>query len=374
MCTTDLLNIHYGRGSLVSGAGHTEDSYSSDLLGVGGIGGGDAAGRKRSSRAVVADSERWGGRYALAQSKLYIVVHDICGAALCSETTQQCLAVLAECKSVALLATAENLNSVVHWDRRVLAMYCWSYHHVPTYEPSERPSAAFPLICRDLEAAVASAIKHAAEGAEEGEDDAGVDVDWDSMPVDSGKGSGSRGVAISSDPAKSNGVSLVGSSVGSSNTNNKGQGGGHQESHQPPRAQAVSASTNSMAGRSLAALTDSVTANHNGLIQMLVRAIKDKKQRILAQRAAESDSSASSGRNTSRRATATHTAEGKINHEGGVQIEALLQLGKAAIIVKDMKGLRNLLKEFIDHSVVTIISHNGQEYVCLKPPFDTYLG
>lgn len=343
----------------------------------------DAVGRKRSSRAVVADADRWGGRYALAQSKLYIVVNDICGPALCSETTQQCLAILAECKSVALIATVENLNSVVHWDRRVLAAFCWSYHHVPTYEPLSTLTESFPLISRDLDAIEASATKKRAEGMLEGDSDgdevmAGSSTAWLSnaeLGTSPGQPSSLKPAALDQvNPLPlHNGIDRPEPSAAASSSSVVRDGVNPKRKH----SSSVSAS---IAGRSLAALTDSVTANHNDLIKLLVNTIKDKRRRLQTQRDAEADAQTEAGKRAARTrgaAGSSHSAAavaaGRISHETGIQIDTLLQLAKASVTVKDMKGLRNLLKEFMDHSVVTIISHQGKEYVCLKPPFDSYL-
>ena len=49
-------------------------------------------------KCLVADA-RWGGRYAHAKSKVYLLVNAIDGEALTSVVSQRCLAILAQCES-----------------------------------------------------------------------------------------------------------------------------------------------------------------------------------------------------------------------------------------------------------------------------------
>ena len=75
----------------------------------------------------------WGGRYAHAQAKLYIVVNSIDGACLQSIESQRVLATLAECSSVSLLATSDKVNAPLLWGCQELSKFRWTYLHVPTY-------------------------------------------------------------------------------------------------------------------------------------------------------------------------------------------------------------------------------------------------
>lgn len=76
---------------------------------------------------------KWGGRYSHAQSKLYIIVNSIDGESLQSDESQTCLALLAACPSVSIIANAESLNAPVMWSPQTLSMYRWANYHVPTY-------------------------------------------------------------------------------------------------------------------------------------------------------------------------------------------------------------------------------------------------
>lgn len=76
---------------------------------------------------------KWGGRYSHAQSKLYIIVNSIDGESLQSDESQTCLALLAACSSVSMIANAESLNAPVMWSPQTLSMYRWANYHVPTY-------------------------------------------------------------------------------------------------------------------------------------------------------------------------------------------------------------------------------------------------
>jgi Origin recognition complex subunit 2 len=85
-----------------------------------------------TSGSRVADP-KWGGRYSHAQSKLYIIVNSIDGESLQSDESQTCLALLAACSSVSIIANAESLNAPVMWSPQTLSMYRWANYHVPTY-------------------------------------------------------------------------------------------------------------------------------------------------------------------------------------------------------------------------------------------------
>lgn len=101
--------------------------------------------KKRPMRMTTQNAYRWGGRYAIAQSKLYIIIHDILGNNLNNAISQQCLSILASCESVALFVTLENLNSIVHWNKVMLGKFRWIYEDVPTFQHHSIPDN-FPLI------------------------------------------------------------------------------------------------------------------------------------------------------------------------------------------------------------------------------------
>lgn len=77
---------------------------------------------------------KWGGRYSHTQAKLYIIVNSIDGESIQSDESQTCLALLAACSSVSIIANAESLNAPVMWSPQTLSMYRWANYHVPTYK------------------------------------------------------------------------------------------------------------------------------------------------------------------------------------------------------------------------------------------------
>lgn len=75
----------------------------------------------------------WGGRYAHAQAKLYLIVHSIDGDCLQSIESQRILARLADCASVSIIATSDKVNAPLLWGHEELARFRWTFVHVPTY-------------------------------------------------------------------------------------------------------------------------------------------------------------------------------------------------------------------------------------------------
>lgn len=82
----------------------------------------------------------WGGRFAHAKAKLYIVVQNIDAESLQSSESQRVLAALAECPSVSLIATCDKVNTPLLWSSGMLAKFRWHFQHVPTFESRPVPS------------------------------------------------------------------------------------------------------------------------------------------------------------------------------------------------------------------------------------------
>ena len=75
----------------------------------------------------------WGGRFAHAQAKLYIVVKGIDGDCLQGIESQRVLADLAQCPAVSIIATCDKINAPLLWGNDLLSKFRWSFEHVPTY-------------------------------------------------------------------------------------------------------------------------------------------------------------------------------------------------------------------------------------------------
>lgn len=309
----------------------------------------------------------------MAKSKLFIVVHNICGDALSSSLSQQCLSLLASCKSVAVIATIENLNSVAHWDRRVLARYHWSYHHTPTFEHARIPHDGFPLVSSDmngLEAAKEEAVEeeelplaatevNIEEGHEDGDGDyfmTQADSQQRRISVPPPKPTKTHAVLASSESASSQVEVAIMSP--------RSKGSSRGSSGSAPQLAATAEVAPSRAAVSLAAIKKSVTANHNNILEALVKAIQDKTARLEAKRQAEAQSSSSRNRVGS---------SVRPQHESGVPFKAFYSTLKGQMMVKSDAMLRDLLKEFVDHGVIGYIFHHNEEHVFFKFPYDAHL-
>ncbi|CAM9456234.1 unnamed protein product, partial [Phaeothamnion confervicola] len=77
-----------------------------------------------------------------------LLVHGIDAARLREEESQEALAVLASCRSVHMIATADHVNAGLLWDSGLRQRMALVWVHAPTYEPyaAEAPAAlsAFP--------------------------------------------------------------------------------------------------------------------------------------------------------------------------------------------------------------------------------------
>jgi hypothetical protein len=74
-------------------------------------------------------NSRWGGRYRHAQSRLYIIVDPIDSETLSSNETQACLATLAACDSVSVIAVSDGVNCPIIWTEEISEKFNWTYHH-----------------------------------------------------------------------------------------------------------------------------------------------------------------------------------------------------------------------------------------------------
>lgn len=92
---------------------------------------------------------RWGGRYIQCQGRLHIIVMDIFAPALRTYDAQTCFSILASCQSVNLIATVENLDVAVMWDRHLFSRFQWNYFHLPTFEHNTSFDKDFPFLRSD---------------------------------------------------------------------------------------------------------------------------------------------------------------------------------------------------------------------------------
>lgn len=138
----DFLNRHY-------------DRPSEHLLGRAAVIGSEETAvpskRRRESVSSAASTSHnikpeWGGRYAHAQGRLFIVLHDIGAESISSPLSQEALSILAACPSVSIIATAEHLNTPLLWTTAQLARFRWTYAHCPTYEICDLAHRKCPFV------------------------------------------------------------------------------------------------------------------------------------------------------------------------------------------------------------------------------------
>jgi Origin recognition complex subunit 2 len=86
---------------------------------------------KRSSRAYTRKTPVVPGRYTLMKSRVYLVIHTIESAVRQSYESQLCLAMLANCPSVSMVASADHWNVASLWDSHLLSLFRWRLDTTP---------------------------------------------------------------------------------------------------------------------------------------------------------------------------------------------------------------------------------------------------
>lgn len=127
--SADRLNAHYGRTGekLVVGDGTVLSSSANTALGPA-----KPPTRRSLARQPSANSEGK-GKWAYNQSKLYLIVQDICGHSFHSSEAQECLSILAACESTTMIATTSSMNSHLLWSSLTAFRYAWRYIRVNTF-------------------------------------------------------------------------------------------------------------------------------------------------------------------------------------------------------------------------------------------------
>jgi hypothetical protein len=309
---------------------------------------------------------------------------------------QQCLATLAQCASVSIVATLGNLNSIVQWDRRLLAQFGWSYHHYATFERSPVAGSSFPLVVPD------SALLMPVEGA--GTDDMGEGelVDADSA-VKAGPYSGAAERAsadaddtkrgATSKPASAQGASK--SVVKSASANSKAaaaisikkvagsaapvsaSAGAQSKLGTAAPGPLTSTATHNLAVKALDAINKSLTTKHTALLATIVETLRTQARTAAAEAGDATNNSAAYGSRRGAHSTrvTAQTMGGQarhdpLSHTQGVPLMQLYAKLKSSLQVSSVTHLHNLLKEYFDHAVLVAVKHQSEEYLCLKPPFD----
>ena len=291
----------------------------------------------RAVRMRVDDSERWGGRYAQAQPRLYLIIHDICGKGLNDPISQQCLGVLAKCPSVSILATLVNLNSVLRWTPIALAQYRWTYMHTPTFQTSEVCKGASALVVEEKKGHDSNLEAANEDGEDGGEDETGVPT---SLATSSAVPVAAEELPIPTKAPARKGKSSSSTSI----------------------AAATAANSADLATSSINAINKSLMPKHVEFMTALLDAVR-KKTRLLRDKVAANPSN----RTLPVICSSTGMAADYVSHWNGVSTRELLEKLRGGLVVKTMKELEGVMKEYFDHDVIVRVPHQGHEYICFKP-------
>ncbi|CAI9117640.1 OLC1v1019072C1 [Oldenlandia corymbosa var. corymbosa] len=76
-----------------------------------------------------------------------VVVHNIAGPGLRDPETQQYLSRLAACPNIRIVASIDQVNALLLWDKKMVhTQFNWYWHHVPTFAPYKVEATFMPLI------------------------------------------------------------------------------------------------------------------------------------------------------------------------------------------------------------------------------------
>ncbi|XP_043712130.1 origin of replication complex subunit 2 isoform X1 [Telopea speciosissima] len=76
-----------------------------------------------------------------------VVIHNIDGPALRDCESQQSLARLASCSHIHMVASIDNVNTPLLWDKKMVhTQFSWCWYHVPTFAPYKVEGVFFPLV------------------------------------------------------------------------------------------------------------------------------------------------------------------------------------------------------------------------------------
>ncbi|KAL2318584.1 hypothetical protein Fmac_032460 [Flemingia macrophylla] len=76
-----------------------------------------------------------------------VVIHNIDGPGLRDSETQQCLARLAACARIRVVASIDHVNAPLFWDKNMAhTQFNWCWYHVPTFAPYKVEGMFYPLI------------------------------------------------------------------------------------------------------------------------------------------------------------------------------------------------------------------------------------
>ena len=67
--------------------------------------------------------------------EIFLIIHNIDGQMLRSDTAQTALSILAQSPSIHIIASVDHINAPLLWDQKKLSRFNWLWHDTTTYEP-----------------------------------------------------------------------------------------------------------------------------------------------------------------------------------------------------------------------------------------------
>ncbi|KAL8089166.1 hypothetical protein AgCh_038803 [Apium graveolens] len=81
------------------------------------------------------------------ECSICVVIHNIDGPGLRDADSQQYLARIAACSHAHMVASIDNVNAPLLWDKKMVhTQFSWCWYHVPTFSPYKVEGTFFPLI------------------------------------------------------------------------------------------------------------------------------------------------------------------------------------------------------------------------------------
>ena len=95
---------------------------------------------KTKARSEKTEGTKGGkGKRSVAEStvpdEIYLVIHNIDGQMLRSDTAQTALSILAQSPFIHIVASVDHINAPLLWDQKKLSRFNWLWHDTTTYEP-----------------------------------------------------------------------------------------------------------------------------------------------------------------------------------------------------------------------------------------------
>ncbi|XP_028393596.1 origin recognition complex subunit 2-like [Dendronephthya gigantea] len=93
--------------------------------------------------------------------KIYLIIHNIDGTMLRSNSTQTILSSLAQCSSIHLIASIDHIHAPLIWDQTQMGRFSWLWYDVTTFEPyTEETSYENSLLVQQSGSLALSSLIH----------------------------------------------------------------------------------------------------------------------------------------------------------------------------------------------------------------------